>query len=149
MTREVQEGIRTRKENANRTPPEKTTEDSDRSGWSMQQVSEGSFETHRVEMENSGRLRVRREAFDARQPSTPDGNGLDVKAREEALRKECSELASSLAFLLQDRGKSIHIRDVHQKAKERFRVKQSNMSIQQLEKKKKWLERCTQMKRLF
>jgi len=149
MTREVQEGIRTRKENANRTPPEKTTEDSDRSAWSMQRVSEGSFETHRVELENSGRLRVRREAFEGSQPAAPERNGLDVKAREEQLRKECSELASSLAFLLQDRGKSIHIRDVHQKAKERFRVKQADMSIQQLEKKKKWLKRCTQMKRLF
>ena len=77
---------------------------------------------------------------EGRQPSAPGKNGLDVKARAEALRKECSERASSLAFLLQDRGKSIHIRDVHQKPKERFRVRQSNMSIQQLEKKKKWLE---------
>ena len=147
MTREVQEGIRTRKEKSNRTPPEKTTE-SDRSSWAMKQVSQGDFQTHRVEMEQSGRLRVQRQQFQGNQNASP-GAGLDIKAREEKLRKECSELATAVAYALQDRGKSVHIRDVHQKAKERFGMKQADMSLRHLQKKKKWLKRCKQMRQLF
>lgn len=145
ITQEIQEGIKTRKTETNRTPPQKAPDnDGERSRWAMTSVSENQFETHRVELEGSGDLRVRRQAFER-----PDPASLDMKAQEEKLRKECAHLATDLAYALQDRGKNVSIRDVHAKAKKRFGKSQGSMSLQLLEKKKQWLERCHQMKRLF
>jgi len=145
MTREVQEGLRQQKETDN-TPPEKATEDTERSEWALTGVDESDFETHRLELEDNGQnsnLRVERQPFDR-----PDPNSLDVSAQEEELRQECSSLASRLAYTLQDRGQDVHVRDVHAKAKERFRKPQSDMSLKLLRRKKQWLKRCLQMKRL-
>jgi hypothetical protein len=41
----------------------------------------------------------------------------------------------------------IHIRDVHAKAKDRFRKAQSDMSLTLLKRKKRWLQRCLRSKR--
>lgn len=145
VTREVQEGIRTRKENERKnTSPNKTPDQGERSKWEMKSVSENEFETHRLELEGSGNLRVRRQAFER-----PDPSSLDIQAQEDKLRKECAHLATELAYTLQDRGKDVHIRDVHSKAKQRFGKAQSGMSLRLLKKKKQWLKRCQQMKRLF
>lgn len=145
MTREVQEGLRRRNE-SNEPPPEKATEDSDRSEWALTGVNESDIETHRLELEDNGQgsdLRVQRQPFER-----PDPNSLDVSAQEEELRKECSTLATRLAYTLQDRGMDVDIRDVHAKAKRRFSTPQSNMSLKLLRRKKQWLKRCLQMKRL-
>ncbi len=143
MTREIQEGIRTRKADENRTPPQKASSDGERSRWNVKSVSESEFETHRVEMEGSGELRVRRQAYER-----PDPSSLDVKAQEEQLRTECAELATELAYILQDRGRSVSIRDVHGAAKRKFGAGQAEMSLQTLRQKKRWLERCQRMRRL-
>jgi superfamily II DNA or RNA helicase len=145
ITSEIQEGIALRKEKTYRTSPQQAPDtDSERSEWAMTSVSESQFETHRVELEGSEDLRVRREAFER-----PDPSNLDMKAREEKLRKECATLATELAYALQDRRKDVSIRDVHASAKKRFGRAQAEMSLELLEKKKNWLERCFQMKRLF
>jgi superfamily II DNA or RNA helicase len=146
ITREVQEGIHRRQEDADRTPPEKSTEDSERSSWAVTSVSESEFETHRLEMDGSGNqqsLRVRRQQFEG-----DDASALDISAREDELRSTCSELATQLAYALQNQGQNTHVRDVHARAKRRFGKKQSAMSLNLLEQKKRWLERCLQMKRL-
>jgi hypothetical protein len=109
-------------------------------------VSESQFETHRLELNRRGTdsaLQVSRQPYERQDPSA-----MDVSAREDELRKELSEAATELAYLLQDRGKNVSIRDVHAAAKRRFNVAQAEMSIQQLEKKKKWLRRCKMMKKL-
>jgi hypothetical protein len=49
---------------------------------------------------------------------------------------------------LQDRGKNVSIRDVHASAKKRFKKSQKEMPLALLKKKKQWLKRCLQMKRL-
>jgi superfamily II DNA or RNA helicase len=145
MTREVQQGLQRRRE-TDETPPEKTTEDTERSEWALTGVDESDIETHRLELEDNGsdsNLRVERQPFER-----PDPNSLDVSAQEEELRQECSSLASRLAYTLQDRGMDVHERDIHAKAKERFRKPQSDMSLKLLRRKKQWLKRCLQMKRL-
>ncbi len=145
MTREVQAGLRRRTQN-DETPPNKTTEDSERSEWALTGVDESDIETHRLELEDNGQnsnLRVQRQPF-----NRPDPNSLDVSAREEELRQECSTLATRLAYALQDRGMDVHIRDVHAKAKQRFSKPQSDMSLELLKRKKRWLKRCLRMKRL-
>ncbi len=145
MTREVKEGLRRQKQN-DETPPEKATEDSDRSEWALTGVDESDIETHRLELENNGtksNLRVQRQPFER-----PSPDSLDVSAQEEELRQECATLANRLARTLQDRGMDVHVRDVHAKAKERFRKPQSDMSLKLLRRKKQWLKRCLQMKRL-
>ena len=146
VTREVKEGIRTRKETSEPKDPAEPKSPSDRSKWAVTSVSESQFETHRLELNRRGSdssLRVSRQPYER-----PDPSAMDVSAREEELRKELSEAASELAYLLQDRGKDVSIRDVHAAAKRRFNVAQAEMSIQQLEKKKKWLRRCKMMKKL-
>ena len=145
VTSEVQEGIRTRKKRNSKTPPEKP-EQSERSEWAVTSVSESEFETHRVELEQSGTqssLKVRRQRF-----NRPDPGALDIKAQEDKLRKECASLASELAYALQDRGMDLHIRDVHARAKRRFGTAQSGMSLRLLRRKRDWLKRCLRMRRL-
>ncbi len=145
MTREVQEGVRLREDPSSRPSPEKPEQD-DRSSWNVTSVSENDFETHAVEMSGSGNraaLRVRRQKFDPE-----DAAALNVSEREDALRKECSTLANRLARELQDRGRQVSIRDVHAAAKKRFRKSQKDMPLALLKKKKQWLKRCLQMKRL-
>jgi hypothetical protein len=144
MTREVQEGLRRRTEEG--TAPEKAEQNDDTSEWSVTGVNEGEIETHRLELEDNGRdssLHVQRQPFEE-----PDPETLDISAQEEELRKECSELATEVAHALQNRGMDLHIRDVHMKAKDRFRKAQSDMSLKLLKRKKKWLKRCLRSKRL-
>jgi len=143
MTREVQAGLRRREEEG--TAPEKAEQDDEASEWALTGVNEGEIETHRLELEGQGRdsnLQVQRQPFEE-----PDPDTLDLSAREEALRQECSELATEVAYALQDRGMDVHMRDVHAKAKDRFRVAQSDMSLQQLKRKKRWLQRCRRARR--
>ena len=143
MTREIQEGIALRQTEEGRTPPEKASSDGERSKWNVTSVSENDFETHRLEMERSGELRVRRQAYQESDPSS-----LDVKAQEDKLRKECTELATEVAYILQGRGQRVDIKDVHAAAKKRFGEGQAAMSLQRLRHKKRWLQRCKRMKRL-
>jgi superfamily II DNA or RNA helicase len=143
MTREVQEGLRRREEEG--TAPEKAEQNDERSEWALTGVDEGDIETHRLELENNGRdsnLQVQRQPFEE-----PDPDTLDLSAQEEELRQECSELATQVAHALQNRGMDLHIRDVHMKAKERFQKAQSEMNLQLLKRKKKWLQRCLRSKR--
>ncbi len=146
ITREVQEGLRVRKAKAAREAPP-APPDGARSRWAVTQVAESQVETHRLELEDRGdrsSLRVRRQPFERADPST-----LDVQAQEDALRKACAELATRLTYALQDRGHNVAIRDVHAQAKRRFGQAQADMSLDALRKKKRWLRRCLQMKKLF
>jgi hypothetical protein len=144
MTREVQEGLRRRTEEG--PSPEEPEQTDDRSEWALTGVNEGEIETHRLELEDNGRdsnLQVERQPFEE-----PGSDALDLSAQEEALRQECSELATQVAYALQNRGMDVHMRDVHAKAKDRFRKAQSDMSLKLLKRKKKWLKRCLRSKRL-
>jgi superfamily II DNA or RNA helicase len=145
MTREVKEGLRQQRRSGE-TPPEKTTEDTERSEWALTGVDESDFETHRLELEDQGQdsnLRVQRQPFER-----PDPDSLNVSAQEDELRTECATLTSRLARALQDRGMDVHERDIHAKAKQRFHKSQAEMSLKLLRRKKQWLKRCLQMKRL-
>ncbi len=144
MTREVQEGLRRRTEEG--TAPEKVEQNDEASEWALTGVNEGDIETHRLELESNSRdanLQVQRQPFEE-----PDPDTLDLSAREEKLRKECAELATQVAHTLENRGMDVHIRDVHAKAKERFRKAQSDMSLKLLKRKKQWLQRCLRSRRL-
>lgn len=144
MTREVQEGVRQRME-TDETPPNKAADEDDRSEWALTGVDQSDIETHRVELDGHGEnsnLRVERQPFER-----PDPDSLDVSAQEEKLRKECSTLATRLAYALQDRGMDVRIQDVHAKAKRRFNKPQSDMSLNLLKRKKRWLKRALRMKR--
>jgi len=128
------------------TSPEKSEQTDDRSEWALTGVNEGEIETHRLELEDNGRdsnLQVQRQPFEESGSDT-----LDLSAQEEELRQECSELATRVAYALQNRGMDVHMRDVHARAKDRFRKAQSDMSLKLLRRKKKWLKRCLRSKRL-
>jgi superfamily II DNA or RNA helicase len=142
ITKEIQEGVRIRQETDRE--PNKAEQPDQTSNWAVRRVSENDVQTHSLEMgEADASMRVRKQSF-----QRPDPSNLDASAQEDTLRKECTELATKLAYELQDRGKRVSIRDVHAKAKQRFGTAQSDMSLGQLKQKKQWIRRCLQMKRL-
>jgi hypothetical protein len=134
------------REESGRDAPD-TPPDDDPANWSLTGVSESNFSTHRVAMDEDrpdSELRVEQQPFQRPDPST-----LNVSAQEDKLRKTCADLATEVAYALQDRGRDVAIRDVHAAAKQRFKKSQGDMSLRLLKQKKQWLQRCLRAKRLI
>lgn len=74
---------------------------------------------------------------------------LDVAARENELRQECSGLAARLAFTMQNDGKKTDVRNVHSAAMRRFGKAQEQMSLDELRKKYHWLQSCVAARRIL
>src|SRR5690606_27661918 len=73
------------------------------------------------------------------------GGVVDIRAREEKLRRDCAALAAQLSFILEGRGESVDPRRIHAEAMKRFAESQDRLSLNELEMKRKWLERCLAM----
>ncbi len=74
---------------------------------------------------------------------------VDVAAREKALRKTCATLANELCHLLQATPRPTDIRAIHARAKAVVGGAQGNLSLPELEQKRRWLERCLRNRRLL
>jgi superfamily II DNA or RNA helicase len=114
---------------------------SEQSAWELANVEQQAMERHRLELERGigtagHTLRLHR--HDGPAP-------LDVKAHEEALRKECATLANELAHALP----GVSVREVHARAMKVLGRAQGTLSIGELERKRQWLRRCHQMRRLL
>ncbi len=73
---------------------------------------------------------------------------LDVSAREQALRKACADLANELVRRSPPRN-DVSARAVHARAKQGVGARQADLSLPQLDQKRRWLERCMQARRLL
>ena len=73
---------------------------------------------------------------------------LDVGKVEEKLRSDCAALAAKLSFMLEARGERVEPRDIHAEAMRRFAKAQGRLNLDELRKKKAWLERCLTMRKL-
>ncbi|MCB0712203.1 MAG: DEAD/DEAH box helicase family protein [Ignavibacteriae bacterium] len=83
------------------------------------------------------------------QLSNIDDYILDVGKAEEKLRSDCAAMAAKLSFMLEARGEKVEPRDIHSEAMRRFAKSQGRLSIEELKKKKSWLERCITMRKLI
>ena len=73
---------------------------------------------------------------------------VDIRAREEKLRRDCAALAAQLSFLLEGMGIIADPRMIHAEAMKRFAKSQDRLSLTELEQKRKWLERCLAMRKI-
>jgi superfamily II DNA or RNA helicase len=73
---------------------------------------------------------------------------MDILAKEQELRQECSSLAAKLALNMQSTGRQADVRIVHSEAKKRFLKSQEQMNLQELQKKRDWLMRCLERGRI-
>ncbi len=84
-----------------------------------------------------------------RREEQPNGeNIVDVTRREQELRQECANLAARLAFILKSIGQSVEINFIHAEAKRKFAKAQEELSLNELTRKRDWLERCILSRRL-
>ncbi len=137
---EEQVGLKIRQERAEREPSAAPAEPSERSTWHLKHVERRQMQSHtldRPDASQTGRRPERRRQV------------MDVGEREKKLRKECAELASQLAYALQADGRDVAIRAVHAAAKQRFAKAQGELSIGELIRKRRWLQRCLRARRLL
>ena len=74
---------------------------------------------------------------------------VDVSRQEKELRQACAALATELSFVLQGDGRAVDVRAIHAEAKRRFANKaQEQLSLQELARKRDWLEKCIRARRL-
>ena len=116
-----------------------------KSRWELAHVEHHRMQSHGLDMEATTAggmaLHVRARA------AAP--HALDVRAREQALRTACADLASDLVRTLAARGKEVSPREVHARAKQVVGARQADLSLVQLDQKRRWLERCMQARRLL
>lgn len=122
QSREVQEGER-------RTPAEKEAV------WQLAQVEHAFTSSHELMLfpEMGGAVH---------NSNTNDFSLMNVSEREHQLRLDCSFLAQKLASILKSHGRKTEVNQVHAEAKKRFGRAQEEMSLNELLRKKDWLERC-------
>lgn len=104
--------------------------------WELKAVRQADARTHQME------------AMPGYRPAPPPAM-VDVNARERDLRRECARLASELSFFLKGRGIAVEEREVHARAKQRLQRSQGQLSLHDLERKRRWLEQCLQAGRLL
>ena len=154
ITSEEQLGVAAKSERQPRTSAPPPPRMSERSAWELKQVKHQKTKSHALELfpgaeVGSGQLYLRElHAAPPPQTSAPQ-HAVDVNAREKELRKACAELASELAFALEADGRPVAIREVHAQAKRRLAKGQSQLSLGELEQKRRWLERCLRARRLL
>lgn len=138
MTSEEQIGIRQRQQ-TNRAAPA-PSEPTERSAWHLTQVEHRTMKTHRLELyPGQSSLQLMPNAYEEAAPQV-----VDVNEREKELRQQCAALATELAYAVQ-----VPIREVHARAKQHLAKSQGDLSLPELERKRRWLERCMRRGRLL
>ncbi len=147
IAEEQRAGAKRRRETAAREAPAGAPPE-ERSPWEVKAVRHAGTGSHALEaMPGYTAHRDFHRDIPRRQAAQPQVT--DVGARERELRKECARLASELAFFLSGRGQPVDAREVHARAKRHLAAAQGELSVRKLERKRRWLERCLQMGRLF
>ena len=142
ITREEQLGVKAKRQvERAATGPGAAPE---RSRWELAHVEHHRSQRHALALETTakGQQLALREM-----PTRPAA--LDVNAREKQLRKDCAELANELSKAIVASASAPSIRAIHARAKERIGASQAELSLPQLELKKRWLEKCLKYGRLL
>ncbi len=157
ITSEEQLGIKLRDERKRQESLARTA--SPDSLWELREVEHRAIETHSLELfPEYAREPSFVELFPeyARptpvvtvQADAPAGHTLDVSRREHELRQECATLASKLSFLLKGTGRIVEVSTIHAEAKRRFAKAQGDLSLNELARKRDWLFRCIDARKLL
>jgi len=118
-------------------------------GWELKGVRHGDMRTHSLE-HMPGYVRSSRD-FHTDIPPKKDqrAEAVDVNRRERELRRECARLASELTFFLDGRGVAVTVKTIHGRARQRLGSTQGQLSVYDLERKRRWLEQCLAAGRLL
>jgi len=120
----------------------------ERSAWELKAVRQQDARTHSLEA-MPGYVRSSRDFHRAAPLAEAQPEAVDVNARERELRQACARLVSELAFFLAGRGVAVEEREIHARAKARLQKRQGELSLHELERKRRWLEQCLQAGRLL
>ena len=137
ISAEEQIGIKLKRKQTREAPPNPPAP-SERSAWELKDVEHRRMKTHSLDHMAPAAIQ-----------HTAPPRMIDVNQQEKDLRRDCAELASELSFVLQGEGQAVSIRRIHGEAKRRFSKAQDELSLRELEQKKRWLERCLRARRLF
>ena len=154
ITSEEQIGVKLRAKRAPGAPAPPPSQAPERSRWDLKHVEHHRTRSHALELfggttaEGNRQLYLRELHAPPPQQTSEPAHAVDVNQREKQLRKECAELASELSFTLSARGMDVSIREVHAQAKRRLSKSQAELSLGELEQKRRWLERCLRAGRL-
>lgn len=141
ITSEEQLGVklreeRMREEQLARSAPQESL-------WELREVEHRAMETHSLELFPEF---ARPEPV---QVAVVPAAVVDVSRREHELRQECAALASKLSFMLKATGRIIEVSTIHAEAKRRFAKAQGDLSLNELGRKRDWLMRCIDARKLL
>jgi superfamily II DNA or RNA helicase len=115
------------------------------SPWQLREVEHRNIQTHALELfPEFVREEPKVSTYVVEQPGA-----LDVSAREAQLRQECANLAATLSHVLRSAGRPTEISSIHAEAKKLFSKAQEELSLQELTRKRGWLERCIAARRVL
>jgi superfamily II DNA or RNA helicase len=145
ITSEEQIGIgmkdeRTREEQLARGAPQE-------SPWELREVEHRDMQTHSLELFPEYARPLPPQIITASVGT--DGYILDVSRQEHDLRQECAVLASKLSFILKSVGRNIEVSTIHAEAKRRFSKAQGDLSVRELGRKRDWLIRCIDARKVL
>ena len=118
------------------------------SGWELRDVEHRDMQRYTLELFPELAKPMPDQPAQPNAPAQQKDYILNVSQREHELRQECAALASRLSFILKSHGQIVEINFIHGEAKRRFAKAQEELSINELLKKKDWLERCIAARRL-
>ena len=114
------------------------------SPWQLRGVEHRDIQTHSLELFPE---------FVKDEPMTTividQPSALDVRQREQELRQECAHLAQQLAHVLRSAGRPTEVAYIHAEAKKLFTKAQEELSLKELTRKKGWLERSINARRML
>ncbi|MEP7219126.1 MAG: DEAD/DEAH box helicase family protein [Bacteroidota bacterium] len=118
--------------------------------WELTEVQHRDMQTHSLELfPDYARLSADRDMLRDRDTLNPDGHIIDISRQEHHLRQECAAMASRLVHILKSMGQNVEISTIHAEAKRQLSKAQEELSIIELTRKRKWLERCIDAKRIL
>jgi len=152
ITSEEQMGIklkeyREREEEITRSAPAE-------SSWELRDVQHRDMRMYSLELfPEYARPLPQEQQSNRREPAPSkreiEHHAIDISQREQELRHECANLAAKLSYLLRATGQSVEINFIHAEAKRKFAKAQEELSINELTKKRDWLDRCIVARRLL
>ena len=147
VTSEFRAGVRMKEDREDNESRTKGSE-SFRSLWDLTDVQHRDSQSHTLDLFSNNVNQREPDVDPGGGPPRPDGV-VDIRAREEKLRRDCAALAAQLSFILEGMGVLVDPRRIHAEAMKRFAKSQDRLSLNELEMKRKWLERCLAMKKLI
>ncbi|MBC8145140.1 MAG: hypothetical protein H7X80_06100 [bacterium] len=115
------------------------------SPWQLREVEHRNTQTHSLELFPE----LIRDDPNIITVSIEPASAVDVRQREQELRQECAYLASQLSHVLRSAGRPTEINMIHAEAKKLFAKAQEDLSLKELTRKRSWLERSINARKLL